>query len=97
MAEQSPSKRGIDYEKKMARCHNGKHLGGPGKPDYVRGGVYGEVKCRSSKMTKPELQRAINHKMISEVVSKSGYTKPAIEYRDRYHPNVSLYHRGKKI
>lgn len=36
-------------------------------------------------------------KGISEVESKAGYTGPAIEYKDRYHPDKKLYKKGKKI
>jgi len=40
-------------------------MGGPGAPDYQRGGTLGEVKCRTSPVTKPELQRLVRQKNIS--------------------------------
>jgi len=39
----NPQKRGIAYEKRQARQHGARHVGGPGKPDYVRGYKIGEV------------------------------------------------------
>lgn len=90
-------RRGINYEKKKATEHRSQHVGGPGKPDYVRGETKGEVKGRDSKVTKPELQGLIMDKGIDEVDSKAGFTKPAIEYRDRYQPDVKLIKRGRKI
>lgn len=93
----SPSKRGIDYEKQKSAEHGARHVGGPGKHDYERGAARGEVKCRVSPVTKPELQRLVNRKGITEVESKGGFTGPAVEYRDRYHPDVKLFQRGKKF
>jgi len=89
--------RGIDYEKKKAAAHRGKHKGGPGNEDYIRGEKKGEVKDRKTKVTKPELQKLINKKNITEVDSKAGFTKPAIDYRNRYHPKVKLIQKGKEI
>ncbi|MEN6609325.1 MAG: hypothetical protein ABFC24_00640 [Methanoregulaceae archaeon] len=89
--------RGIAAEKRKAGDHGARHIGGPGMPDYQRGGVFGEVKARQTPVTKPELQRLINQKGIGEVDSKAGFTRPAVEYRDRYQPNVKLISRGKKI
>ena len=93
----SPSRRGIDYEKQKSTEHGARHVGGPGKHDYERGTTRGEVKCRDSPVTKPELQRLIKQKGINEVDSKGGFTEPAVEYRDRYRPEVKLFKRGKKI
>jgi len=90
-------KRGINYEKRKAIEHKGKHTGGPGSEDYTRGNIKGEVKDRKSKVTKPELQKLINVKKITEVESKSGFTDPAIEYQNRYHPDIKLLQRGKKV
>jgi len=90
-------KRGINYEKKKAAVHGGKHKGGPGNEDYNRGRKKGEVKDRKTKVTKPELQELINKKGIDEVDSKAGFTNPAIEYRNRYHPSVKLFQRGKEF
>jgi len=89
--------RGIKYEQRKAIKHKGKHKGGPGTEDYTRGNKKGEVKDRETKVTKPELQKLINMKKITEVESKSGFTDPAIEYRNQYHPNVKLFQRGKEV
>lgn len=90
------TKRGISYEKKKAKAHKAKHIGGPGKEDYRRGKVKGEVKDRKTPVTKPELQKLFR-KGISEVESKSGFTKPAIEYKKKYHPNKKLFKKGKLV
>ena len=82
--------KGLDYEKKKAKAHRGKHVGGPGKEDYSRGETKGEIKHRKTKVTKPELKK-IFKKGISEVESISGYTKPALEYKKKYHPEKKLY------
>ena len=89
--------RGIAYEKRKASEHGAKHVGGPGMHDYERGSAKGEVKARQTPVTQPELQRLIKEKGITEVDSKSGFTQPAIEYRDRYQPDVKLISRGKKV
>ncbi len=83
------------YEKKTAKSHRGKHIGGPGREDYKRGKVKGEVKARKTKVTKPELKRMFK-KGISEVESKSGFTKPAMEYKERYHKDKKLFQKGKE-
>jgi len=89
-------KRGIQYEKQKAKAHRAEHVGGPGKPDYKRGSIKGEVKNRKTPVTKPELQKMFK-KGISEVESKSGYTKPALEYKKKHHPKKKLYQRGKEV
>ena len=89
--------RGIAAEKRKAGEHRGRHVGGPGMHDYERGDVRGEVKARSSPVSKPELQRLIREKGICEVDSKGGFTQPAIEYRDRYQPCVKLISRRRTI
>lgn len=89
-------KRGLQYEKNKAKKHGAKHVGGPGKPDYQRGNVTGEVKDRKTKVTKPELQKIVK-KGIKEVDSKSGFTQPAIDYAKRYRPDVKLMKKGKKV
>jgi hypothetical protein len=50
-------KKGINYEKKVAKSHGATHVGGPGKVDYTRGETKGEVKARVTKVTKPELTK----------------------------------------
>jgi hypothetical protein len=89
--------RGIRYEKRKSNEHGGRHRGGPGAPDYQRGSVNGEVKGRQSKVTKPELQTLINKKGITEIVSKAGFTQPAIDYRNKWQPDVRLIHRKRNI
>jgi len=89
-------KRGIRYEKEKAKAHRGKHIGGPGKEDYKRGEIKGEVKNRGTPVTKPELQEMFR-KGISEVESKAGYTEPAIKYKERYHRDKKLFEKGKRI
>ncbi len=89
-------KKGLRAEKRKAKSHHGRHIGGPGKPDYTRGKVKGEVKNRKTKVTKPELKKQIK-KGIKEVDSKAGFTKPAIEYRNKYHRNVKLIKKNKKL
>lgn len=90
-------RRGIAYEGRKASEHGAKHLGGPGNPDFVRGKTIGEVKCRKTPVTKPELQDLIKNKGVNYVDSKSGFTKPAVDYRNHYHKEVTLESRGKKI
>jgi hypothetical protein len=89
--------RGIRYEKQKAREHRGHHQGGPGAPDYQRGDTLGEVKCRATPVTKPELQRLVRQKGIAEVDSKSGFTQSAIEYRNRWRPDVRLIQRRRTL
>jgi hypothetical protein len=89
-------KRGIRYEKEKAKEHGAKHIGGPGMPDYQRGKVKGEVKNRQRKVTKPELQEMAK-KGIKEVESKAGFTKPAIEYRDKHRKDIKLLQGCKEV
>ncbi len=84
------------YEKSKASAHRARHVGGSGKPDYIRGKVKGEIKCRQRPMTRPQVQK-VAKKGISEIESKSGFTKPAIDYVNRYRPNLKLFKRGKPI
>ena len=74
--KQNNSKRGIEYEKRQAKKHRGKHIGGPGKPDYQRGNIKGEVKNWSRPVHSGEIKKAAE-KGIKEIVSKSGFTNPA--------------------
>lgn len=85
------------YEKKKSKEHGGKHIGGPGKPDYTRGDVNGEVKNWKNKMTKPQLQDLIKNKERNEIDCMSGFTQPALDYCKRYHPEVKLFQRKKRI
>lgn len=67
------------YERQKAREHGAKHVGGPGRPDYTRGVVKGEVKDRKTPVTGPELKRLAS-KGVKEVDSKGGFTGPAIAF-----------------
>lgn len=69
-------KKGYDYEKKIAKDRNAKHIGGPGKPDYKKGNTLGEVKATKSPVDKNILEELLK-KGIKEVESKSGFTAPA--------------------
>ena len=55
------------YEKETCEQHNGRHIGGPGKPDYTRGSVRGEVKHRQTPVTKPELM-SLRQKGVTEII-----------------------------
>jgi hypothetical protein len=83
------------YERVKAKEHRGKHVGGPGKADYIRGRVKGEVKHRKTPLSKTELI-AIARKGVKEVDSLSGYTGSAVEYADRYRPYLKLFQRGRR-
>ena len=83
------------YEKRKAKERGGKHLGGPGKPDYIRGSEKGEVKAWSRPLTRADVRREAR-KGRTEIVSKSGFTRGAIKYAERYRPELRLIH-GKKI
>jgi len=76
--KRSDAKRGIQYEKTQARKHRGKHIGGPGNPDYQRGNVKGEVKNWSNPVHSGVIKESVQ-KGVKEIVSKSGFTKPAEE------------------
>ena len=84
------------YERYKAKKHKGRHVGGPGKPDYIRGNKKGEVKHRKKPVTKPEVMK-LAKKGITEIESLSGFTKPAIQYALRYRPKLKLLHRGRRI
>ena len=84
------------YERRQARKHRGRHIGGPGKEDYRRGRKPGEVKHLKRPMTRPEVIKAAQ-KGIKEIVALKGFTKPAIEYVTRYRPNLKLFHRGRRV
>jgi len=84
------------YERYKARKHRGRHISGPGKEDYRRGTIKGEVKHMKRRMTKPEVMKSYR-KGIREIDTLGGYTKPAIEYAQRYCSNLKLFHQGRRI
>ncbi len=89
--KRSNPKRGIQYEKQQAKRHKAKHIGGPGKPDYQRGNIKGEVKDWSHPVHSGEIKKAAK-KGIKEIVSKSGFTKPAKELAEKL--NIKLISRN---
>lgn len=84
------------YEKKKAKEHRGRHIGGPGKPDYVRGIIQGEVKSWNRAMSKIDVMREAK-KGRKEITSKKGFTDSAIKYVKRYRPDMKLFHRKKRV
>ncbi len=74
--KQSSSKRGIAYEKRQATKTRSKHLGGPGKPDYKKGKIKGEVKNWKTPVPSGVIKDAAK-KGVKEIISKSRFTKPA--------------------
>ena len=82
------------YERTKARDHRGKHVGGPGKPDYVRGTIKGEVKHRGTPLTRTEVMRLARNG-IREIESLNGYTRKAQEYASTYRPNLKLFKKGR--
>jgi hypothetical protein len=90
-------KRGIAYEKRVAKQHHAKHLGGPGRADYIRGKTKGEVKNTKKKVTFSVIECCIKKHGSNEFVSKNGYgPRTAGAVREKY-PQVTLFHRTKKI
>lgn len=82
-------------EARSAKRHRARRIGGPSRPDYTRGCVHGEVKHRKSKVTKPEILKIVQKERRRgackiEIVSSSGYTKPAKEYAKGHKEKVKL-------
>jgi len=84
------------YEKNKSKEHRGRHLGGPGKPDYTRGRKQGEVKNWSRPLSKYDVKKEAQ-KGRNEIISKSGFTEGAIEYAKKYRPSMKLYHKKKRV
>jgi len=87
-------KRAKRYEKIKAKTHRAKHLGGPGKPDYQRGKIKGEVK-NWSRPVHSGVIRELRKKGIREIESKSGFTKPAIKLAKKY--GIKLFQKGRVV
>ena len=83
-----------EYERRKARKHRGRHVGGPGREDYRRGNVKGEVKHWKRRMSKPEV-RKVARKGIKEISNLGGFTEPAKEYARRH--KMKLFHRGRRV
>ena len=83
-------------EQRSARRHGCKHIGGPGKADYGRGCVIGEVKHRKQPITKPQVIHEVRRarKMGAcrvGIASTSGFTRPAEAHvRSGYKGKVTL-------
>lgn len=84
------------YERLNARRHRGRHVGGPGRPDYVRGNTRGEVKDLNRPMTKTEIIEA-RKKGVTEICSKKGFTEPAMSHVSRYKMKMKLFHRRRRV
>ncbi len=95
-SQKSSVNKGLQYEKSVAQRKKATHVGGPGKEDYKKGKTVGEVKRTKSKVTKPQLQELFK-KGRTEVESFSGFTVPAIEYRNKYQKDKKLYQQGRLI
>lgn len=75
-------KKAYRYEKIQAKKHRGKHIGGPGEPDYARGAVKGEVKRWKRPVDSGVIKKLVK-KGVTEIVSESGFTGPAGEEAKR--------------
>ncbi len=90
-----PQKRGVNYEKKKARDHGARRIGGPNNPDAVmKGGGKIEIKDWAKPVPKPEVIKA-NRKGVKKFIAKKGFTKPAVEYGKTH--NMKLYKSKKKL
>jgi len=87
-------KKGYSEEKRRAKKHRGTHVGGPGKPDYTRGKIKGEIKNTKSKVHSGII-KDVAKKKIKEIDSKSGFTGPAIEEAKKR--GIKLISRGKEV
>jgi len=76
-------KKALKYEKTQSKKHKGKYLGGPGKPDYQRGKKKGEIKNWNLPVHSGVIKDA-KQKGIDEIISKSGFTKPAKALAKKY-------------
>lgn len=82
------------YEKKKAKDHGAIPKGGPGKEDAVKGRQKIEIKDRNDPVTRPELVK-MKRKKITKVISKSGFTEPALDYGKK--AKMKLYKGKKKL
>lgn len=89
----SPRKTWQNHERDAASAHRGKHVGGPGQPDYVRGDTQGEVKLRRIALSKSEVM-AECQKGRTEIDCNAGFSESAVAYVKRYRPEVKLITGG---
>lgn len=94
MAKRKLHKRAKRREKRAAKKHRGKPLGGPGQPDYTRGLVKGEVKDWSRRVHSGVIKEA-KKKGVREIDSKSGFTEPAIKLAKKL--RIRLISRGREV
>jgi len=81
--------KGQKFEEQVAKYMGGKPIGGPGEPDYKRGGVDGEAKDWNKRMGKSDIMEEVQ-KGRDEIVSRLGFTDDAVTYKNRYQPKVKL-------
>lgn len=72
----SPSKRGVQYEKRQATKTRSKHVGGPGKPDLTKGKKKIEVKNWKNPVHSGVIEKAAKEK-VKTVIAKNDFTEPA--------------------
>lgn len=77
------------FEEQQAKAHRGKHVGGPGQPDYTRGEISGEVKRLAKPMSKAQLMIECQ-KGRKEIVCRAGFSPTAKAYKNRYRPGIKL-------
>ena len=94
MSNKKRMKKAKRFEKAKAKAHRGRHLGGPGEPDYERGRIKGEVKNWNRPVHRGVIREAIE-KGVKEIDSKSGFSGPAIELAKQH--GIKLIRRGKKV
>lgn len=87
--------KGKKFEEKVADFMNGRHIGGPGEPDYRRGSVEGEAKDWDKRMGKSDVKEEAD-KGRGEIVSKQGFTDEAVDYKNRYRSKVKLFDWKRK-
>ncbi|MBI2124113.1 MAG: hypothetical protein HYU04_02670 [Candidatus Wildermuthbacteria bacterium] len=87
-----PQRRGVNYEKKKARDHGVKHIGGPGNPDAQKGRQKLEIKDWKQPVPRPEVVKA-RRKGVTKFISRSGFTEPTLAYGEER--KMKLY-KGKK-
>lgn len=81
--------KGQKFEEQVAIYMKGRHIGGPGEPDYKRGQIDGEVKDWNKRMGKSAVMSEVQ-KGREEIVSRKGFTEEAITYRNRFRPEIKL-------
>ena len=91
---QKKQQKAARYEKAQAKKRGATHLGGPGRPDYKRGRTKGEVKNWKDPVHSGVIKKA-TRQGVKEIISKSGFTKPAVEEAKK--ARIKLTSRGRRI